>query len=228
MKKKNLYNIILLFIIISMCNFLYSQSIDQLFTKESEDHYIIDNIDILTIDAKITFPAEFNMEKGLIELVLCGNKGKLHESILKTNITPSHLQTALLMLGLECGQNLDFQGQDKKPKGDSLLIFAEWTDSLNNTHNVRIEELVYNTPQKRKMKETHWIFLGSNFIDDRFMADMEESIITTYHDPFSIIDNPLETGSDDTLYEVNSTIVPKKGTKAKIIITSIKKTKGGK
>ena len=226
MKKYCLINLIILVI----TTLLNANPDDSLLKKISETHYKIDSIDININENKITFPAEFNMEKGLVELVLCGENGKLHESVLKTNIIPSHLQTALLMLGLECGQNLDFQGQDKTPEGDSLLIYVEWTDSLDKKINVRIEELVYNKPQKRKMKETYWIFLGSKFIDDRFMADIEESIVTTYHDPFSIIDNPLETGNDDTLYEVNSSIVPKKGTKAKIIITSIPiiGMKGGK
>lgn len=188
--------------------------------KIDNDKYEIQNIRIDKSKREISFPAEFNMEKGLIELILCGKKGKLHESVLKTEIIPSHLQTALLLLGFECGQNLDFQGQDKTPEGDSLIIYAQWSDSLGNEIKVRIEQLAYNVATKKEMKRTHWIFLGSKFIDDRFIADIEESIITTYHDPFSIIDNPLETGNDDTLYEVNSSIVPKKGTKTKIIITS--------
>jgi len=43
----------------------------------------------------------------------------------------------------------------------------------------------------------------------------------------SIIDNPMQTGNDDTLYEVNKNIVPGKGTKATIIIKAINNKKGG-
>ena len=45
-----------------------------------------------------------------------------------------------------------------------------------------------------------------------FMASIGQSYITTYHDPDTIIDNPLSTGGDDTLYEVNKDIVPPVGT----------------
>ena len=228
-KMKKVLFIFLLFAIISLnVNSTAEDCNNSVMHKIDDNLYKIQNILINTSKKEISFTAEFNMERGLIELILCGKNGKLHESVLETDIIPSYLQTALLLLGLQCGQNLDFQGQDKTPKGDSLLIYAEWTDSLDNKIYVRIEELVYNKPQKRKMKATHWIFLGSKFVDDRFMADIEESIITTYHDPFSIIDNPLKTGNDDTLYEVNSSIVPKKGTEVKIIIKSIKKMEGDK
>lgn len=186
--------------------------------KANDDLYKIANITINKEKREIIFPAEFNMEKGMIELILCGKHGKLHESVLKTDIVPSHLQVALLLLGFGCKQNSDYQDKGKIPKSDSLLIFAEWIDSLNNIVNVRIEQLAYNLIRKKEMMETHWIFQGSMFVEGHFMADIEESIITTYHDPYSIIDNPLETRNDDMLYSVNSRIVPSKGTKAKIII----------
>lgn len=186
--------------------------------KINDDLYKIGNITINKEKREIIFPAEFNMEKGLIELILCGKHGKLHESVLKTDIVPSHLQVALLLLGFGCKQNSDFQDKNKIPQSDSLLIFAEWIDSLNNTINVRIEQLAYNVIKEKEMMKTPWIFLGSMFVGGNFMADIEESIITTYYDPYSIIDNPLETRNDDMLYVVNSKIVPSKGTKAKIII----------
>ena len=200
-------------------NILFADKIqNSTIKKTNDDLYKIGNITINKEKREIIFQAEFNMERGLIELILCGKNGKLHESVLKTDIVPSHLQVALLLLGFGCKQDSDFQDKNKIPQSDSLLIFAEWIDSLNNTINVRIEQLAYNIIKEKEMMKTPWIFQGSMFIEGHFMADINESIITTYHDPYSIIDNPLETRNDDMLYVVNSKIVPSKGTKAKIII----------
>jgi len=213
-----IFLIFLIFLILSAIVIYANEFNDSLFVKINENIYKIGEIIINKQSREIEFPSEFNMESKPIELLLCGKNGKLHESVLKTDIVPSQLQVSLLLLGYEYGQNIEFQGQDKTPKGDSLLIFVEWIDSLDNKINVRIEKLAFNVAEKKEMRETSWIFSGSKILNGTFMADVEESIITTYHDPFTIIDNPLSTGNDDTLYIVNSQIVPPKGTKAIIVI----------
>jgi hypothetical protein len=75
------------------------------------------------------------------------------------------------------------------------------------------------------MVHTHWIFSGSRVINGTYMADMEGSIITTYHDPFTILDNPLPGGGNDELYVVNHDLVPPKGTQIELIIKAISKNK---
>ena len=57
-----------------------------------------------------------------------------------------------------------------------------------------------------------WIFVGSRIHDGLFDAQVEGNIVTTYHDPATIIDNPLDSGGDDTVYGVNSRLVPRVGT----------------
>jgi hypothetical protein len=209
----------LFLIIFSSC--LCAQASDSLLMKIDEDTYKIDVIKIDIADKEITFPAEFNMNKGVIETILVGPQGRLHETILKTDALPSYIQTSLLLLGLECGQNMELGNYDIMPKGDSLLIYASWTDTLGITHDEPIERLVWNIPQKREMLKTYWIFLGSKIVNGQFIADLDQNIIRTYHDPFAIIHSSLPTISDDTFYEANKNIVPEKGTKATIKIKAL-------
>lgn len=210
---------IIIFIIILCLTYLTAEEPEDALRQITENEYRLNDITIFKNLREIRFPAEFNMEEGLIELLLCGSRGKLHESVLKTDIIPSNLQVALLLLDFEYGGNLEYQGEATTPEGDSLLIIIEWEDADGELHHERIEHLAYNIRQNEAMPETYWIFSGSKILDGRFMADIEQSLITTYHDPFTIIDNPLETGADDTLYEVNKMLVPPKGTKATIIIS---------
>jgi hypothetical protein len=210
--------LLLLAFIIFFAAVVHTEEPDELITRLSESLYKIGNITIDTETRTISFPAEFNMEEGVIELLLTGRKGKLHESVLKTEIIPSHLQVALLLLDHNYGSVLEYQGDPRTPEGDSLLILINWEDEMAGFTETRIEKLAYNVKSCSPMQLTHWIFAGSKILDGKFMADIEESIITTYHDPFTIIDNPLPTGYDDTFYVVNKSLVPPKGTKAQITI----------
>ncbi|MCD4723002.1 MAG: hypothetical protein K8S13_24560, partial [Desulfobacula sp.] len=63
------------------------------------------------------------------------------------------------------------------------------------------------------MEKTVWVFTGSKIMDGNFMAQVEGSIIATYHDPFAILDHRSDTGADDTLFFANEKLLPLKGTK---------------
>ena len=72
----------------------------------------------------VEFDAFINMEKGLLEYLLVEKSGKVHESLLRTNIEPFNLQIALLMIGLEGTMNpLAGQGDARIPGGDPVKIY---------------------------------------------------------------------------------------------------------
>jgi len=200
---------------------LYAQEPDSLLMKLDENTYKIGVIKIDIANKEITFPAEFNMNRGVIETILVGPQGKLHETILKTDALPSYIQTSLLLLGLECGQNMELGNYNTMPEGDSLLVYAIWIDTLGVTHEEPIERLVWNIPENHEMVKTHWIFLGSKIVNGQFIAGLDQNIIRTYHDPFAIIHSSLPTITDDTFYEANKNMVPENGTKATIKIKAL-------
>lgn len=181
----------------------------------------------LTIDSElreITIPGKVNMHKGMIELLACGPGGKTHESVLVLDVAPYHLQVALLLLGLQYVGGLAYQGDPHTPRGDSVEVWVKWKNGDRDT-SVRGEDLVWDIPRNRHMEHTPWVFVGSIMSDGKFMADVEKSLITTYHDPLTILDNPLTTGGDDTLYRVNEDLVPAKGTPVEVRIKALSKEK---
>lgn len=169
-----------------------------------------------------TVPGRVNMQEGLIELLACGPRGKRHESVLVIEANPYHLQLGLLLLGMEQGGNLEYQGDPHTPEGDPVDILVRWTGPKGRVE-VRGEEMVFNQPKNRPMDRTHWVFTGSKVVDGNFMAAMEQSIVTTYHDPFTIIDNPLPEGGDDTVYYVNGKVVPPVDTPVEVVFVRVKK-----
>jgi len=77
---------------------------------------------------------------------------------------------------------------------------------------------VWNVVAERPMQRTPWIFVGSEILDGVFQAHLEGSLITTYNDPHTILDNPLSTGMDDVYYTVNKKLVPPRGTPVGVIL----------
>lgn len=187
--------------------------------KIGDDQYQLGNA---RIDAKarvITLPGKINMQKGMIELIACAPGGKAHESVLMIDVVPYHLQVALILLGLNYVGGLSVQGDTVTPKGDLVDVNVTWKTAAGQDTTVRAEDLAWDIPRKASMRHTSWVFTGSKMSDGKYMADMEKSLITTYRDPFTILDNPLSTGSDDEVYRVNDSITPPKGTPVTVTIT---------
>lgn len=221
-------NVLLLCLFLTGNTSLYAQSADSTnkppIEKLSPTTYMIGNVFLDIENQQIRFPGKVNMEKGIVELLACAPGGKMHESVLVVDIVPYHLQVSLLLLGLEYGDNLQYQGDPNTPQGDSVEVWVNWQQP-GSEHYVRGEDLIYNLVSKKTMDHTHWIFSGSRISNGVFMADVEGSILTTYHDPNTILDNPLPGGGNDELYVVNQDLVPPKDTPVEVIINAISKNK---
>jgi len=165
----------------------------------------------------LSVPARVNMQKGIIELVACSSGGKLHESIFEVNVEPIHLNLGLLLLGLKPKGGVKFQGDTTTPEGDRVLIFVE-----RDGQRQRVEDYVWDMPSSAPMKRTPWVFSGSKFINGQFGAQLTRTLITTQHDPYTILDNPLPRGGDNDVYEVNSRVTPPVGTTVTLVIQALK------
>jgi hypothetical protein len=172
----------------------------------------------------VTFRGEVNMQEGLVEYLICGARGKLHESVLKTEAEPFHLQIALLLLGVEPGNTpLAYQGASGIPDGDPVQIWISWSGIDKKMIKHRGEDLIFNKSTDRSMQTTDWVFTGSQVIRGRFMAQVEHSIAAVYHDPYAIFDHTLSAGTDDRIFFANKSILPPKGTPVTVEIKAVKK-----
>jgi hypothetical protein len=189
--------------------------------KIGDDQYQLGNIKIDSKNRVLTIPGKINMQKGMIELLACAPGGKTHETVVVMDVVPYHLQVALILLGLNYIGGLSVQGDTLTPKGDSVDVFVTWTKNGQDT-TVRAEDFAWDIPAGKSMAHTPWVFAGSKMYEGKYMADVEKSLITTYHDPFTILDNPLSTGRDDETYKVNDLLVPPKGTPVTITIKPIR------
>jgi hypothetical protein len=183
-----------------------------------EDKYRVGKLTVDLAAKTATCAGKLNMPRGLIEYFAVAPGGKLHESLLRLDVRPLHLQVGLILLGLEPKGGLSYQGDTAPPKGSPVAVYASWKRGAR-TVRVPAEELVWAIDHKKPMERGAWVFSGSVVKEGLFVADEERSLIATLRDPAAIINNVLPGGSDDTLYKVNERIAPPYGTPVTVTFT---------
>ncbi len=188
--------------------------------KIAENLYRVGDVAVDTKQRTVTFSARVNLPQGVLEVLICTEYGKTHESLLSTKVDPLHLNVALLLLGLEGGHAVKYQGDPTQPVGSPVEIWFRVKEG-ETEKVIRAEDWVFDTRRNRPMLRTHWVYVGSVVTKDGFMAQREGQIVTTFHDPFTLMDNPLPEGADDTVYVVNTEQVPRVGTPVTVVIKAI-------
>jgi len=179
----------------------------------------------------VEIDGEICLKEGALELFACGVGGKEYESVVRLHGKPSRLHFYLLALGLKAAEwRLKEQGDPNPPGGDRVHIYVEWRQG-RTIRRVRAEDLIWDTRRNATMQRTTFAFTGSYLVKSEetgrmeYMADLDLSIITVFHDPVAVLDNPLTTGGDDTVYVVNTKQVPPVGTPVRVIIEPAQKPK---
>ncbi|MCC6442978.1 MAG: hypothetical protein IT210_05905 [Armatimonadetes bacterium] len=205
--------------------------------KIADGVYRIGKVRVDQNKGHLWIPAKAHMDSGLVEYLACGPEGKLHESVLKVEARPIHLQVGLLLLNLKPGRNLSFQGDPTIPTGSPVEIWAEWK-TPSGKKRIRAEEWLRNRVTRRAVPAVRWVFTGSRFIDNKFAAEGEQSLISVCHDPDAIIDIPLEEagkpkgknvepapspygGEHSHAFEIIPGLVPRKGTDVILYIKAV-------
>ncbi len=214
-----------------------SRSLGQGVVRKTGPHsYEIGEVQVDAAAREIRFPAKVNMNQGLVEVVICTEHGKLHESLFVTQIQPIHLHVALLLLGLKAGSNPGWHlAEDplfrppgwERPRGDQMEVYVRW-QGAHGQHESRAEALLVDQRTGRPLPRTSWVFIGSHVdVKGIYAADEIGSIVTNYHDWTAVVDNPLQGGQLDDFTFANTELLPEIATPVEIRIVPAKKPKKG-
>ncbi|HQW28948.1 MAG: hypothetical protein KA152_12205 [Verrucomicrobiales bacterium] len=195
--------------------------------KIGETLYRIGEIEFDAKSREIRVPVTVNMrEGGPIEYLLVNEKGKVHESIFTTAVSPTNLQIAMKLLRFKAGRGdvfnrllapefLEKEGGIEADRGDSVSFFFEVT---GGGKAVPAYEFVIDGESAEAMKPGGWIYTGSVVEGGNFMAETEGSIIAIYLDEFALF-NMTRAGADlDDRWGTRSSVIPEIGTKGILII----------
>lgn len=200
--------------------------------KLGDNRYQLGGITFNGKTREIRFPATMNLEKGLLEYVLVTDKGKIHESLLSTTISPAQLQIVLKLCHYADGAGDTFDAlypaDEKKgaagipDRGSAIRIAIEWVekkDGIEVPRRFQVHELIKDLKKDQAMTQDQWIYTGSIIYEGTFIAESEGTLIAVYIDNGSLINSFRHGSDDDERWVTHAEIAPKMGTPITLILT---------
>lgn len=185
---------------------------EDILKKVGEDLYQLSEMTINTHVGTIDIPCKINMSKGLIEVVLCRKEGKIHESLLVTDVSPLEFQTALLLLGLDPVNevpddpskiNRNDQFSSIETPGDAVKIFLAYEKDGSKVKKP-LEEFIFDESVKKTLSPSTWLFRGAaTHMSGHVMIDPDVTMIATYHDAVAMMELNAQSKFNDELFYVN-------------------------
>lgn len=163
----------------------------------------------------ITFPATVNMAEGAVEYALVHTTGKVHESVLKTEVGAAEIHVARLLMGPPA------PARDPKTSPDlqglRVGLSVRWKAGQEE-RSAPLEDLISNTITKKEMTRGPWVYNGSRVVEGTFLAGRDGSIISIIADPDALLNNPRPGRNDDEIWKVNTAVVPAVGTTVVVVL----------
>jgi len=165
-----------------------------------------------------------------LELFLCGQNTREHESVLVTRAKPSHVTFALALLGLEPGKPgfATEGGAFSPPAGEVVDVLVRFT--AEKTEDGKKVKEVVELPAWRLLRPAgsehgleraiEWVYVGRPEQDALKAADREGTVIGLSNFRDAVIDVPFESSDVNAslLYQANPEVVPEVGTPVEILI----------
>lgn len=159
--------------------------------KTGENQYRIGQIKVDTALREISVPGHLN-DVTILEFVANTEKGfKAYESAVTLATDGVTFNTALLLIGLDKSRaRVPVRHFDPEPpRGDPVELWVEWRSPMG-AQKIRVESLLLDKRTNQTMPEGPWVYTGSAFMDNHYMADMDGVLIGFVHSPSPVIENP--------------------------------------
>jgi hypothetical protein len=179
----------------------------------------------------VTLPAMLDKTQGLMEYFLVTTYGKTHESILKTEAQPYHIHLAMLLLGAAGPGSAEFPGSPTNGvpgpvvhpsketiPGNKVAIDVKWKTAEGETRH-SAQDLIYKNDSRAIMEQGHWVYNGSLIVQNKFLAQMDGSIISLVTDPVALINYTGPGHDNDLIWEPNATNLPPPDLPVEVTIT---------
>jgi hypothetical protein len=162
--------------------------------------------------------------KNALEFFCCVKGTNEHEAVLRSQVKPSHLHLALLLIGLEPGEGIHYSEKEQKwiaPTGNPIKIRCMFQRD-GKTITVPAEQMMRDAKTKKPMTKCNWVFAGSRIMNGGYAADSTGYLVSIVNFELTVVDvAEIARSANETLeWEVNPDMSPPKGTKVTMILES--------
>jgi hypothetical protein len=145
-----------------------------------------------------SFPGMINLTNVLLEYAVVHSSGKVHESLIRTEVDPYHVHLAMLLLGVN--ERASQAAQDLRPasrQGEPVSIWVSWQAGAKK---VRLEDWIFNRETGKPMARGPWTYNGSSVEDGTFLAQANGSVVAIIEDAGALINNPRPGSENDEIW----------------------------
>jgi hypothetical protein len=201
--------------------------------KVADSEYDLGGIKINSKTRQISVPCVLNMTEGLLEYVLVHEHGKTHESLLRTSVSPTELNVALLLAHYE--PNIKEAAQflpDPTPMTQKLMaepmakaganqitLNVQWKDKDGKEQTAPVTRWIHEKDAKAARESQHWTYTGSMISQTGFAAQFDGSMVAIYFDLISLVNFPVKENANDDLWKVETAKVPAVDTPVTLVIS---------
>lgn len=203
--------------------------------KIDEDRFKIGEV---TFDKKlreIRFPARINMVEGQLEYLIVHENGKVHEALLATKISPTHLNLAFTLLRYKPSAELyplpnDTGGTSNKfPEVSAevkaaarIQIEVEWEDA-GKKRKLPINEWIQHGTKGTDMPAGPWVYGASVVEDGKYAPETSGDVAAIFLSAAAIINYPGDDNNNDDVWTPFPKRVPAEGSPVTVIISPYSK-----
>jgi hypothetical protein len=185
---------------------------------------------------EIRFPAEVNMRDGeILEFALVHANGKIHESLLLTQVSAIDLNVAFKLLRYQASPEfyaewepsgaLSNRFPEVKPEvkeAARIDIGVEWEEE-GKIRKAKINECISHGSTGETMPADPWVYGGSMIYKDSYLAQSTGDLAAIFITNAALINYSGKDNKSDEVWFPFPKRVPPEGTKVTIIITPHKK-----
>lgn len=182
-------------------------------------------VEVDPVGRRVLLPARVNQTSGIVEYALVTDYGKTHESVFVTEARAIDLQSALLLLNARpAGTNgLGLAESPLARSARSLVNATVRWEAGERTVARPLEDLVALTAGigggvTGRLASGPWLFNGSRFSAEGFVAHYEGSLISLIRDSGAILNSARPDQDNDDIHVPAAERLPALGTPVTMIL----------
>ncbi|MDA7518442.1 YdjY domain-containing protein [Akkermansiaceae bacterium] len=196
----------------------------------SENEYQIGKVTLNKKTREITFGAGVNLVDRPLEYLLVNTKGKVHEALFLTDISPLNLNIAMKLIGFKESKELfEIVNEEYRPTGkfpevsdevkkaSRVDILVQW-DADGKSKTVPINDLIIHSITTQQMAPGPWLYTGSYMHEGKFKAEISGDLFAIYPRQPPLVSYPGKDNLNDDIWFTHPKRMPDEGTVVKIIL----------